>query len=109
MLHSLLKRNQTVHALTWLSGTRGGPIAISAAFVPGLIRRAAPSSGFEVASRDSSFDMSPMPGLCGPNWTSGMGGGEGSLGELDGDTPDLAGLTAAMMYLGQGPSRRRGR
>ena len=71
-------------------------MAISAAFVPGLILRAAPSSGCEVASSDSSFDMS-IPGLWGPNCTSGMGGGEGRRGELDGDTPDLDGVTAVIL------------
>ena len=69
---------------------------MSAAFVPGLILRAAPSSGFEVASSDSSFDRS-TPGLWGPNCTSGMGGGDGRRGELDGEMPDLEGVTAVML------------
>lgn len=65
--------------------------------MPGLILRAAPSSGFPGASRESSLDMSVIPGLFGPNWTSGIGGGEGNRGELDGETPDRAVLTAAML------------
>ena len=71
---------------------------MSAAFVPGRILRAAPSSGFDAASRDSSFDRS-IPGLFGPNWTSGIGGGEGKRGELDGDTPDRDGVTAVILVL----------
>jgi hypothetical protein len=69
---------------------------MSAAVVPGLIRLAAPSSGFEAASNESSFERSLIPGLLGPNWTSGIGGGEGSRGELDGETPERDGATAAM-------------
>lgn len=72
---------------------------MSAALVPGLILRAAPSSGLEVASRDSSLFMSPIPGLCGPYWTSAMGGGEGKRGELEGETPDLAAVTAVMVSI----------
>lgn len=72
---------------------------MSAAFVPGLIRRVAPSSGLEVASRESSFEMSPIPGLLGPNWTSGIGGGDGSRGELEGETPALEVVTAVMMLI----------
>ena len=65
--------------------------------VPGLILRAAPSSGF-AASSVSSFERSLIPGLWGPNWTSGIGGGEGNRGELEGETPDLEGVTAVMSH-----------
>lgn len=70
---------------------------MSAAFVPGLILLAAPSSGLEIASSDSSLEMSAIPGLLGPNCTSGIGGGEGNRGELEGETPDLEGGTAVML------------
>ena len=70
---------------------------MSAALVPGRIRRRADSSGLFGASTCSSAGLEPIDGLWGPNCNSGMGGGEGSRGELDGDTPERAGVTAAMM------------
>lgn len=68
---------------TSLSGTNGGPAAISAAFVPGCIRRE------ELASRcDCSISVvarvaaGPPEGEFGPIWISAGGGGLGRRGEL---------------------------
>ncbi len=83
---------------------------MSAAFVPGLILRAAPSSALlAAASREISVEGSPSPGLLGPYWTSGIGGGEGRRGELEGETPDRAGVTAAMVFLRLVSERERER
>lgn len=73
---------------------------MSAAFVPGLILLAEPWSTLREASNWSSFPMSEIPGLRGPYWTSGIGGGEGRRGELEGDTPDREGVTAVMRWAG---------
>lgn len=60
-------------------------MAISAAFVPGRILLSAPSScAAEVSSRISAV-VALIDGLCGPNCSSGRGGGDGSRGELKGD------------------------
>jgi hypothetical protein len=65
--------------------------------VPGRIRRAAFSSGLDgVPSRESSLERS-REGDCGPNWTSGMGGGLGSRGEDMGDTPVREGVIAVIV------------
>lgn len=67
-----------------MSGTSGGPAAISAAFVPGCILLA------ELASRilcSMAFSCSPdelNDGDLGPIWISVGGGGLGSRGELGG-------------------------
>lgn len=68
---------------TSLSGTNGGPAAISAALVPGCIRRE------ELASRcDCSISVvarvaaGPPEGEFGPIWISAGGGGLGRRGEL---------------------------
>jgi hypothetical protein len=78
-------------------GTSGGPFAISAAFVPGRILRRAASSGLLRGSTCVSIALPPLKGLCGPNCSSGIGGGEGRRGELEGDTPVRACVTAAAM------------
>ena len=86
-----------MHSLTWLNGTKGGPFAMSIAFVPGLIRRRADSSGLLGVSACNSCGLEPVDGLGGPNCSSGMGGGEGSRGELEGETPVREGEIAVML------------
>lgn len=75
--------------LTCDKGINGGPKAISAAFVPGLILRVEPSSSPAEPPRSSASlpKVSPTEGDCGPIWTSVNGGGLGRRGELDGETP----------------------
>jgi hypothetical protein len=70
---------------------------MSAAFVPGRILRLAASSGLLRGSTCVSIALPPLKGLCGPNCSSGIGGGEGRRGELEGDTPVRACVTAAAM------------
>ena len=69
--------------LTLSRGTTGGPVAISAALVPGWTRR------FELASRSvcsicvgCRLAAAPPEGDLGPSWISAGGGGLGSRGEL---------------------------
>lgn len=69
--------------LTSVRGTRGGPMAISAAFVPGLIRLSAFASKGFLPSSPCSFGIAI--GDLGPSWSSAIGGGLGSRGELEGD------------------------
>lgn len=67
---------------TCCSSTSGGPSCISSAFVPGLILLEASTSAFcEAPSILSSLSR---PAL-GEIWSSAIGGGLGSRGELDGD------------------------
>lgn len=62
---------------------------MSSAFVPGLILLlAAPESCAEVL-REALSSNSCTPGDLGPSWSSAMGGGEGSLGEEEGDTVEV--------------------
>jgi hypothetical protein len=64
---------------------------MSAAFVPGRIRLVEPSSGI-AASPSWPEETLPIVGLFGPIWTSVKGGGDGSRGEEEGETPLLWGL-----------------
>lgn len=69
----------------------GGPDAMSAALVPGLIRLVDPSSiSVNGAKNWPSPPLSPTVGDCGPIWTSVNGGGLGRRGELEGDTAAAA-------------------
>jgi hypothetical protein len=75
------------HNHTSVNGTIGGPDAISADLVPGLIRLVAPES---IASCPPSSICPPAiesarVGDFGPIWTSGIGGGLGRRGELGDD------------------------
>jgi hypothetical protein len=71
--------------LTSISGTRGGPAAISAAFVPGCILRAALASKIPCSIAVSWMpEESPRDGDFGPICISVGGGGLGSRGELGG-------------------------
>lgn len=72
------------------SGIRGGPEAISAALVPGRILRVEPSSVSCDSLSPARPYESPTVGDLGPIWTSVKGGGLGSRGELEGDTPAAA-------------------
>lgn len=72
---------------TSLISTIGGPDAISDAFVPGLILLKAPSSILKPSPSCGLLFESPIVGLFGPICTSVKGGGDGSRGELEGDTP----------------------
>ena len=65
-------------------------------FVPGRVRLFADSSALLLASSSISL-VGPASGLCGPNCNSGIGGGDGSRGELAGDIAPLAGDTFAAM------------
>ena len=66
---------------------------MSAAFVPGLIRRVDPSSHSRETPKSFSLAL-PKPSLtvgdCGPIWTSVKGGGLGNRGELEGEAPVAA-------------------
>ena len=64
--------------------------------MPGLTLLAAPSSIWVASPGWKSELPSPTVGLLGPNCTSVKGGGEGSLGELEGDTPERTGDLAAI-------------
>jgi hypothetical protein len=72
---------------TSLISTIGGPDAISDAFVPGLILLKAPSSILKPSPSCGLLFESPIVGLFGPICTSVKGGGDGSRGELEGETP----------------------
>ena len=63
-----------------ISSVTGGPSAISSAFVPGRILRDA-----SAAPHGNLGEYSDRPGDVGPLWSSAIGGGEGSLGEEEGD------------------------
>lgn len=69
---------------------------MSAALVPGLTRRAAPSSCTGVASNLNSPGAF-TEGLLGPSCSSGSGGGEGNRGELGG-APIRAGDLADILW-----------
>lgn len=70
---------------TSIKGTRGGPAAMSAAFVPGLILLFALASNMLCSMRLSWLSpASLMDGDWGPIWISVRGGGLGSRGELGG-------------------------
>ena len=58
---------------------------MSAALVPGLILLRAVSSGLIELSACCSAVLFDTEGLGGPNWNSGIGGGEGNRGELPGE------------------------
>lgn len=66
--------------------TKGGPSAMSSAFVPGCILRDAPWSNVL-----KSFCCSSVGAIgdLGPSWSSAIGGGLGRRGELDGDAAIL--------------------
>lgn len=70
---------------------------MSAARVPGLVLRRADSSALLLASTSTS-PAGPVSGLCGPNCNSGIGGGDGSLGELAGDIAPRAGVPTAAIF-----------
>jgi hypothetical protein len=76
-LAMLLASVATLHDMgrTSESSTSGGPSAMSSAFVPGRIRRAALLSRLL-----KNFCCSGEAGT-GDNWSSGIGGGLGSRGE----------------------------
>lgn len=92
-------------SLTSAKGINGGPDAISAALVPGRILLTALSLIFEIPAASGNvlnggerpgklvFDNAFIGGDLRPIWTSGMGGGLGSRGEVDGDrAPILAAM-----------------
>lgn len=61
---------------------------MSAVLVPGRILRVEPSSSAPPRNCSASLpNDSPTEGDRGPIWTSVKGGGLGSRGELDGETP----------------------
>jgi hypothetical protein len=62
-----------------------GPSGISFDRVPGRILLAAAELAFSSAPRMPSSVESAATGDFGPSWSSAMGGGLGSLGELEGD------------------------
>lgn len=67
------------------NSTKGGPVAISDAFVPGCILRAAFASSIPCSIAVSWLaEVSPIEGDLGPIWISVGGGGLGSRGELGG-------------------------
>lgn len=87
---SVISRHLMLGAqITCERGISGGPKAISAALVPGRILRVEPSSSPDPETNDSASvpKGSPIDGDRGPIWTSVKGGGLGSRGELDGETP----------------------
>ena len=63
-----------------MSSVTGGPSAMSSALVPGRILRDA-----SAAPPGNLGEYSDRPGDVGPLWSSAIGGGEGSLGEEEGD------------------------
>ena len=80
---------------TSVKGTRGGPFAMSAAFMPGLILLKAPASNGFGASWPCSLgigtgDFGPML-----SWSSAMGGGLGRRGELEGEAA-MANMTSGL-------------
>jgi hypothetical protein len=78
--------------LTSCNGTRGGPAAMSADFVPGWMRRLAFVS-MVVCSIWAAWRaaLGPIRGDLGPIWISAGGGGLGSRGELGG-SDDMAAI-----------------
>lgn len=71
--------------------TSGGPAAISAAFVPGRILRDAES--FEGCEEKFGINCgAPGRGETGFVWSSAIGGGLGSRGELDGELDGLVAM-----------------
>lgn len=60
------------------------------AFVPGRILRAAPPSVLPTCPILPCSSAMLPPGLFGPSWSSAIGGGLGSRGELEGDTAAIA-------------------
>jgi hypothetical protein len=75
---------------TFFNGTSSGPSGILAAFVPGRILRDAPSSKFGAPSMPCWLGA-PAVGDLGPSWSSAIGGGLGSRGDLAGDAIVLIG------------------
>jgi hypothetical protein len=80
------------HRLTSCSGISGGPVAMSAALVPGCMRR------FELASRrlcsicaECRLAAGPPEGEFGVIWISAAGGGLGSRGELGASAMTMSG------------------
>lgn len=72
------------------SGIRGGPACICSAFVPGRIRRVAAWSFWCVVLEAPSWPWESSVELAdGEIWSSAIGGGLGSRGELDGDCADM--------------------
>lgn len=69
-------------ALTSLRGMSGGPAAMSAALVPGCMRRLAAASICVCSICCACCALAPMDGDLGLIWISAGGGGLGSLGEL---------------------------
>jgi hypothetical protein len=69
---------------TFFRGTSSGPSGISDAFVPGRIRREAPSLKL-LAPKMPCWLGAVAVGDFGPSWSSAIGGGLGRRGELDGD------------------------
>ena len=74
--------------LTSLSGTSGGPEAMSAALVPGLILLRSWAPCFE-GSAFAGPGAAGIPGDLGGNCTSGKGGGLGRRGELVGEAAPI--------------------
>lgn len=64
-----------------MSSVKGGPSAMSSAFVPGLILRDA-----SAAPLGKLGEYSDRPGEVGPLWSSAMGGGDGRRGDDEGET-----------------------
>ena len=64
-----------------MSSVRGGPSAMSSDLVPGRILRDA-----SAAPPGNLGAYSERPGDVGPLWSSAIGGGEGSLGDDEGET-----------------------
>lgn len=69
---------------TSFNGTTGGPAAISAAFVPGCMRRREFASTIACSIFDSCVEWLPGAGDFGPSCISVGGGGDGSLGDEGG-------------------------
>ena len=69
------------------NGFKGGPVAISTAFVPGRILLSDPCSTFAPppVSDVVVLLVPPIPGDLGPICTSVNGGGLGRRGKLEGD------------------------
>ena len=73
------------------SSIKGGPSAMSSAFVPGRIRLDAPELTLLTPGNLLPSSNSERPGDVGPSWSSAMGGGEGRRGEEDGETAAMSG------------------
>jgi hypothetical protein len=90
LLNLMISGLSRKRAHTSVKGTRGGPNAMSAAVVPGRILRIAfASKGFRP---NCPCSLGMAMGDLGPSWSSAMGGGLGSRGELEGE--------AAMVQVG---------